>query len=171
MPRYVALLRGVGPTNARMPQLQRCFEDAGFTHVRTLLGSGNVVFDARSAPPATLARRAEKAMSAGLGRSFGTTVRSLAYLQAFLDSDPYGAFRLAPGSKCVVTFLRAPAQDVPTLPIERDGARVLACLGSEVLSAYVPGAQGPVFMRLLERHFGTDITTRTLDTVRKCAAA
>jgi hypothetical protein len=31
--------------------------------------------------------------------------------------------------------------------------------------------KGPVFMSLLERTFGTDITTRTLDTVRKCASA
>jgi len=42
---------------------------------------------------------------------------------------------------------------------------------SAVLSAYVPSADGPAFMRLLERVFGADITTRTLDTVRKCAWA
>jgi len=28
-----------------------------------------------------------------------------------------------------------------------------------------------VFMTLLERSFGTDITTRTFDTVKKCAVA
>jgi hypothetical protein len=35
----------------------------------------------------------------------------------------------------------------------------------------VPNANGPVFMTLLERTFGKDITTRTLDTVQKCARA
>jgi len=57
------------------------------------------------------------------------------------------------------------------LPIEQDGASILKLNGSEVLSAYVPGPKGPVFMSLLERTFGTDITTRTLETVRKCAWA
>ena len=45
MPRYVALLRGISPMNAKMPELKRCFEDAGFGNVKTLLSSGNVVFD------------------------------------------------------------------------------------------------------------------------------
>jgi len=59
MPRYVAFLRGVSPMNAKMPQLKRCFEGAGFTNVKTVLASGNVVFDARTATDAALQRRAE----------------------------------------------------------------------------------------------------------------
>jgi hypothetical protein len=37
--------------------------------------------------------------------------------------------------------------------------------------SHEPGPKGPVFMTFLERTFGKDITTRTLDTVRKCAMA
>src|SRR5258707_3906639 len=48
VPRYAAFLRGVMPTNAKMPDLKRAFEAAGFTDVRTVLASGNVVFSARS---------------------------------------------------------------------------------------------------------------------------
>lgn len=171
MPRYVAFLRGVSPMNARMPQLKRCFEAAGFSAVRTLLSSGNVVFDARSSSPAALERRAEKAMRSGLGRGFDTFVRSATYLQDFIESDPFADFTLAPTSKRVVTFLRQPVQPGLVLPGERDGASILGLRGSEVLAAYIPGPRGPVFMKLLERTFGTDITTRTLDTVRKCAWA
>jgi uncharacterized protein (DUF1697 family) len=39
---YAAFLRGVSPMNAKMPELKKCFEDAGFSEVRTLLSSGNV---------------------------------------------------------------------------------------------------------------------------------
>jgi hypothetical protein len=35
----------------------------------------------------------------------------------------------------------------------------------------VPEAKGPVFMHLLEKTFGKAITTRTWETVTKCAAA
>jgi uncharacterized protein (DUF1697 family) len=48
MPRYVAFLRGVSPMNAKMAELKRCFEGAGYTDVKTVLSSGNVVFDVRA---------------------------------------------------------------------------------------------------------------------------
>jgi uncharacterized protein (DUF1697 family) len=171
MPRYVAFLRGVSPMNAKMPALKGCFEAAGFSDVRTLLSSGNVVFSTRSASQATLERRAEKAMQSGLGRSFDTIVRPVEYLQTLIESDPFAEFRLPSTAKRVITFLRHPAEFKLTLPIEQDDASILKFIGSEVLAAYVPGPKGPVFMSLLERTFGKNITTRTLDTVRKCAFA
>src|SRR4029450_7206824 len=97
MPRYVAFLRGVSPLNTRMPALKASFEAAGFSDVRTLLSSGNVVFDTPSSPAAAgfpdvrtllssgnvvfdprsssavaLERRAERAMQSELDRSFST---------------------------------------------------------------------------------------------------
>lgn len=157
--------------NAKMPELRGCFEDAGFLEVRTLLSSGNVVFDARSASTAAIERRADKAMQARLGRSFEPFVRSAAHLRAFLAADPFADFELAPGAKQVVTFLHEPVAPGIELPAARDGARILKVTGSEVLAAYLPGPKGPVFMAVLERTFGKRITTRTLDTVRKCADA
>ena len=51
MPRYVAFLRGVSPMNAKMPELARCFEGSGFTEVKTVLSSGNLVFNWRGPLP------------------------------------------------------------------------------------------------------------------------
>jgi len=157
--------------NAKMSELKKCFEAEGFSDVRTLLSSGNVVFNARSSSVATLERRAEKAMQSELGHSFATIVRSAEYLQNLVQSEPFTKFSLPSTAKRVITFLRRPAEPKLRLPIEQDGASILAFTGSEVLAAYVPSPKGPVFMRLLEGTFGTDITTRTLDTVRKCAWA
>ncbi|HET7203401.1 MAG TPA: DUF1697 domain-containing protein [Steroidobacteraceae bacterium] len=171
MPRYVAFLRGVSPMNARMPELKNCFEAEGFSDVRTLLSSGNVVFNARSLSVARLELRSEKAMQSELGRSFATIVRSAEYLQNLVQSEPFARFTLPSTAKRVITFLRDPAEPKLRLPIEQDGASILAFTGSEVLAAYVPSPKGPVFMSLLERTFGMNITTRTLDTVRKCARA
>jgi uncharacterized protein (DUF1697 family) len=171
MPRYVAFLRGVSPMNAKMPELKRCFEQAGFTNVKTVLSSGNVVFDARKASDATLQQRCESAMQAELDRSFRTIVRPVDFLQALLAKDPYAPFKVSPQAKRVVTFLRdVPAKKL-TLPIERDGARIVCMTEREVFTAYVASDKGPVFMSLIEKAFGTDITTRTWDTVRKCANA
>jgi uncharacterized protein (DUF1697 family) len=155
--------------NAKMPELKRAFERAGFEDVKTVLASGNVVFGAGRASEAALARKAEAAMEQALGRSFPTIVRSVDSLRTLLASDPYAAFRLKSGSKRVVTFLRTPPKSQPDLPIELDGARILAVKGAEVFSAYVPGPRGPVFMSLIEKTFGKDVTTRTWDTVAKVA--
>ena len=170
--RYVAFLRGVSPTNASMPALKACFEGAGFGNVRTLLASGNVVFDARKAGNATLAARAEAAMAKDLERSFVTIVRSQAELQLLLARDAFARHGLPADAKAVLCFLRDPAQAaVPGLATEMDGARICERIGGEVYAYYTPSPKGPAFMHLLEKHFGKDITTRTLGTVRKCAVA
>lgn len=57
------------------------------------------------------------------------------------------------------------------LPVERDGVRLLKQVATEVFTAYERNPKGPVFMTLLERTFGKEITSRTLGTVEKCAAA
>jgi len=130
MPRYVAFLRGISPLNAKMSELKRCFEAAGFTEVRTVLSSGNVVFDARTASEASLERKAEASMQASLGSAFYTIVRPVSLLEQLLVTDPYAACAVAPEAKRVVSFLREPTRPKVALPLESDGATVL-CLRAE----------------------------------------
>lgn len=155
--------------NARMPELKQAFEAAGFSDVRTLLASGNVLFTAPRASDSSLQRKAEAAMLKRLGRTFLTIVRPVDALQRLLASDPYQAFRLPPGSKRIITFLREQPSSQPALPIELHRARILAMAGTEVFSAYLPTPKGPVFMTLIEKTFGKDQTTRTWETVSKAA--
>jgi uncharacterized protein (DUF1697 family) len=154
-----------------MPQLKECFQAAGLEDVRTLLSSGNVAFTTRDSSWTELERQAEHAMLASWGHAFPTIIRPTAYLQDLVASDPFAEFMLPPAAKRVVTFLRRPENAGMELPLERDGARILKLAGSEVFTAYEPHPKGPIFMTLLERTFGKDITTRTFDTVKKCAVA
>src|SRR5258708_6323544 len=126
MPRYAALLRGVSPMNAKMPELKRAFEVAGFTDVKTVLSSGNVVFNARAGSARTLEQKIEAVLTKRLAHAFLTIVRPIAALEEILASDPYWAFRLDPTAKRIVTFLRDKPSPGLKLPIERDGARILA---------------------------------------------
>lgn len=171
MPRYVAFLRGVSPMNAKMPELKRCFENAGFTNVVTVLASGNVVFDAPANREAVLEKRAEAAMQKELGRTFYSIVRPISHLQRLLATDPYAEFEVSTDAKRVVSFLREPTAPRKHLPLEANGARVLCMKDREAFTAYIPGDKAPVFMVLIEKAFGTEVTTRTWETVRKCAAA
>jgi uncharacterized protein (DUF1697 family) len=169
MPRYAAFLRGVSPSNAKMPELKKAFESAGFREVSTLLSSGNLVFTAPTASEASLQRKAEAAMTKQLGRSFLTIIRSVDSLREMLATDPYKTFRLPANAKRIVTFLRERPPSKLELPEEVHGARILVVEGSEAFSAYTPTPKGPVFMTLLLKTFGEEQTTRTWLTVTKVA--
>ncbi len=156
MTRYAAFLRGVMPTNAKMPDVKKAFEAAGFTDVKTLLSSGNVVFGARSASETALRKKIEAALLRRLGNAFLTIVRPVDALRELLAADPYPFLLKKPTAKV-------------KLPIELDGARILAIKGREVFSAYSRTPKGPVFMTLLQKTFGKEQTTRTWETVTKVA--
>lgn len=170
--RYAALLRGVSPMNLRMADLKRCLEEAGFGNVVTVRSSGNVVFDVpRATTSKALERRLERVLAEGLDRGFPVLVRSVAELDALLAADPFAAHALPERAKRVVTFLRAPPTTKSLdFPVEGDDAWLLALHGAELFSAYVPGDKGPVFMTLIEKTYGKDVTTRTWETVRLVAS-
>lgn len=157
--------------NAKMPDLKRCFESAGFTDIKTVLSSGNVVFTSALRSVSQIERKAEAAMQKHLGRTFYTIVRPVDALTKILGRDPYAAFGVGEEAKRIVTFLRASRKPLKPLPIEQDGARILAMEGCDVFSAYLPTPRGPVFMTLIEKTFGKDVTTRTWETVKKCLKA
>jgi uncharacterized protein (DUF1697 family) len=165
--KYAAFLRGVSPANARMPELQRALEAVGFEDVKTLLSSGNIVFDAPKASNESLERKVEAAIGKS-GKSFLAIVRSIDELRALIDSDPFKGLRMKPDSKRVVTFLRNPPTGLK-LPIEKDDARVLRLVGNTLFTVYLPSPKGPVFMALIEKAVGRVQTTRTWQTVEKVA--
>ncbi len=76
--RYVALLRGInvgGSNQVGMAQLKQTFERLGFTDVRTVLASGNVVFRAGEKDLAKLAKRTELAIRADFGMRIKVVLR------------------------------------------------------------------------------------------------
>lgn len=171
MERYVAFLRGVSPMNCRMPELKRAFEAAGFADVKTLLSSGNVAFSAQPEIVPLLEEKAEAAIRKHMDRAFLTIVRPSSFLRSLVEHAPHGSFGLPAVAKPVVTFLRRPQDIKIDLPLEHGQAWILKLGHTEVYSAYVPNDKASAFMALLEKKFGKNITTRTLETVRKCSLA
>ena len=75
---YVALLRGVNVGgNAKVPMagLKVCFEDLGFTGVKTFINSGNVIFKADKTSENTLLEQIE----ACLEKKFGWKIDVVVY--------------------------------------------------------------------------------------------
>ena len=164
--RYAALLRGVSPMNCKMPELKAALEKAGFENVKTVLSSGNVLFDAPAKSNAVIERDVEAAMTTHMKRSFPTIVRRVDELKKLIDGKPFA--KAPKNTKCVVTFFKTSPKPLK-IPVSKDEATIFAADGLEAFSHYVPQPGNPVFMVLLEKTFGKDITTRTLGTVEKLA--
>lgn len=90
---WVALLRGInvgGRNRILMADLRACFEEHGYTDVRTYIQSGNVVFGADE-PDREALRRAVEAMLAGaFGYAATVELRNREELQAVVDEAPQG---------------------------------------------------------------------------------
>ena len=91
MPRYAALLRAinVGGRTVKMAELCALFERAKLANVRSVIASGNVLFDARSSDVAALERRIESALRDALGYDVDTFVRTPDDLDALVAHEPF----------------------------------------------------------------------------------
>jgi uncharacterized protein (DUF1697 family) len=106
---FVALLRGVnlGKRQVKSADLKTCFESMGFSGVRTLLASGNVLFEAKS--DKGLQAKIEKALHEQFGFEVGTVLRTQDELRALIASDPFSGRKEDADTKLYATFLAEPA--------------------------------------------------------------
>lgn len=90
MTRHAAFLRGVnlGKRTVRSAELKAAFEAMGFENVKTLLASGNVLFDARAS--GTLKARIEAGLEAGFGFKVPIVLRTIDELKAMVAANPFG---------------------------------------------------------------------------------
>ncbi len=171
----IAFLRGInvgGHKKVTMAALKAAFESMGFRNVRTVLASGNVVFESRKTGPDLAAP-----MARGLAKAFGFPVpvilRSTRELKAMVASDPFKAVPGGPDVRLYVTFRpkKAPALPPARLPEPPAGVRIIRIDPGEVYSVVrlSQGAGTPDLMAFLERTLGRDVTTRNWQTVIKIA--
>jgi uncharacterized protein (DUF1697 family) len=87
----IALFRGINVGKAKriaMAELKAMCEDLGFANVRTLLNSGNVVYDAARGTPAADAKRISTALIERTGVSTNVLVIDATTLAAAIAANP-----------------------------------------------------------------------------------
>lgn len=170
MTKYAALLRGIGPSNPNMrnEKLRGVFENLGFQNVRTVISSGNVLFETQSRNVKELEIIIEKALPEQLGFTSTTIIRSKEELQSFVDKKPFKDLKDTSESKLNVTFLKNKPNTEFKLPYyaENKGYIVLGVYDRAICSVVdLTRTKTPDLMRWLEKEFGKEITTRTWKTV------
>ena len=104
MTRYAAFLRGVnvGGVNLKMADVADALTEAGFTEVRTILASGNILLESPAGADAVRAK-AESALRQRFGYDAWVLVYPLETVRAILDGYPFEAER--DGYQSYVTFV------------------------------------------------------------------
>lgn len=107
MTRYAAFLRGVnvGGVNLKMAEVAAALGDAGFTDVRTILASGNVLLESASAVDA-VRKKAETALRDSFGYDAWVLVYELDAVRSIADAYPFE--REVDGYHSYVTFVTGP---------------------------------------------------------------
>jgi len=168
MTQYVAFPRGINAGHRmKMADLRAVFETLGYESVRTVLASGNVLFETKRTAEATLIRDIERALTAAFGPRIPVVLRSRAELVRLAKADPFAKVTLGPKTRPYVTFLKTKPRKGRKLP-EGDGYDVLGIYDRAVCSVVdLSEASSPDLMRVLDKEYGDEVTTRSWNTVER----
>lgn len=174
MARQIALFRGINVGKAKriaMADLRTMFEALGFTNVRTLLNSGNVVFEAGRSPAASNAKKIGDALVEATGVSANTLVVAAAELDAAAAGNPF-LDRMNDPSRMLVGFMTAGADRAPLQALVDSFADEHVALGADALYLWCPnGILDSAFAaKLVGPKFRDLITSRNWSTVCKLQA-
>ena len=153
MKTYVALLRGIMPTNPNMrgEKLKAVFESLGLSNVKTVIASGNVIFDTPLKNITALEAKIEKAFASQLGFNSTTIIRSKEDVERLVKKNPFKGIKDEKPNYLVVTFFKDNKKEICT-------------------TINLDTNSGSDFMRMTEKTHGKALTTRTWKTVARILA-
>lgn len=172
MTKYVALIRGIGPGDPQKTNAKLCsaLEAMGFSNPRSVISSGNIIFESDQ----TDTRQLETTIEAGwpelLGFQATTLVRSEQQLQHIIDADPFDGVSHSNSSYLLVTFFKhptAPEFDIPFQPPNKPYKVVNYMDASLFTITDNTVVKTTDLMTWLEKQFGKEITSRTPVTIQR----
>lgn len=160
MTRFVAFIRGInvgGKKMLPMATLKAACESAGLTGVRTLLQSGNMIFESSRKNPAPLIEKA-------IDLDVKVIVRTLDELRDVISRNPFPREAENDPGRLIVVFL----EREPSATIESPGTEVIHS-GKRELYIYYPDGRGTSKLTnaLIEKKLGQRATARNWNTVTK----
>jgi uncharacterized protein (DUF1697 family) len=170
MTKYVALLRGIAPGNPSTsnPSLVAGLEALGLKNVKSVISSGNVVFESDLAA-GKLETIIEATWPKKLGFTATTVVRSQAQLRKLLNANLFKDKHSA-GTYQLITFFKRPTKPGFNLPYQPPNKpyKLVGYVDNALFSVTdTTGQKAPNIMTWLEQQYGKDITSRTPLTVER----
>jgi len=174
--KYVALLRAVnlaGRNQLGMADLRGLATGLGLAEVRTLLQSGNLIFESRRRTPARLERTLQRAARDELGLETAFFVRTGKDLDSIVARNPFARESKRDPARLLVMFLDRPPNRSRLAALEDAivGRELIRGASRHVYLVYPDGVgRSRLTTAVIERTLGARGTARNWNTVLKLAA-
>lgn len=171
--KYAAFLRGInvgGKNIIKMDSLKQSFEVLDFKNVKTLIQSGNILFDSDISNKNSLTKKIEDRLKKDFGNEIKVMLRTLTELRKAEQTNPFNNYKKNGDAKFYVCFL----YELPKIKIragyyEKEACDILAIKDKDVFIVSLPTKNGRYGFpnNLTEKELGTYSTTRNWNTVCK----
>lgn len=175
--KYVAFLRGInvgGNKKVPMEDLRKAFADMGFPNAKTLLNTGNVVFESNETNHTKIKQIIEDQLENTFGWRIDVFLRTQESLQKCVSDNPFKNIVITKDTRLYVTFL--PDETVSSLKIpyvsENNLFEILTIKDNALFSVLTILQDGDSLklMDMIGKNFGKQITTRNWNTINKLAS-
>ncbi len=170
----IALIRGInvgGSTLIKMDALKNAFAGLGLRNVKTVLASGNVIFETDKADREALTEKIQGMLKETFHLDPGLILCSAAEIQALIAADPFKEITITPNTRLYVTFLMDGIQNHSRKPfISPEGDFGVVRIFEREICTFVELSTErgtPELMRAVDQEYGRQVTTRSWNTILK----
>lgn len=178
MNKYAAFLRGInvgGNKIIKMDDLKKAFEKLKLKNVKTILASGNVLFETEKIKPEILTKKIEEHLLKTFEKQIYVVIRTFDVLKNLADSKPFKDIDVTKQTRLYVTFF----YDKPKtkLPISNGGEGsnfiILSQTDTEICCVLIvtPEKNTIDLMNVIDKEYGKKVTTRNWNTIEKILKA
>ncbi|MFN3298898.1 MAG: DUF1697 domain-containing protein [Sediminibacterium sp.] len=173
MTKLVAFLRGInvgGHHKVPMADLKSILSNLGCENVKTILNSGNVLFETKKKNIAGLERIIESALWENFGFAIPVILIPQNQISELVNDDPFAKVEIHKNIRLYVSFLKEPSTTKLKLPyISNDKAFTIIGVRDKFIVSVldITTSNTPKGMEDLEKLFGKNITTRNWNTIQK----
>ena len=173
---YIAFLRGINDgLTLKMADLHKLFESLGFTNIKTVLATGNVIFDASQSNRADIASQIEHAIASTYDYKTVAILYTRDELDDLIEANPFHGIAPSTKNSPQVSFTQRKSGRLPfdtPYNVPQKGYKVLGMIDDAVCSVIdLSGATRPDLLAVLDRPFNKKVNTRNWKTIERCYQA
>lgn len=168
---YIALLRGInvgGNSLVKMADLKREMEELGCTNVKTVIASGNVIFDSKVGEK-SIAKKLETGLSAVLSMNIKVVVRTMAEVKQVIAHAPKN-WETGDDIRRYIAFVRLPKKPeevISEITLKEGIDSIDSWDGVVYMTTKLSGITKSGFGKLVGKKIYKEITIRNYTTVKK----
>jgi uncharacterized protein (DUF1697 family) len=173
MSKYAVFLRGINVGahhKVAMKELSIVFETLGFSKIKTLLNSGNIVFQSELNSPTKIETFLEIHLAEKFGFSIPVIVRTAEEINAIYNLNPFKNIEVDSNTRLYISLLKSEIKSSLSTPWQSNDMSfaVIQEYKNNVFSVLdFSKNKTPKAMELLEKQYSKNITTRNWNTIEK----